>query len=126
MSCLPEDLRSAHRLVGDPIDAVTGANTEVARDFTLPGPIPLNWRRHYDSSRVKTRFALGWGHSHEYERTLRFDVDGMRYVGPLGSSVSFAPLINDGAQASKDGRTLRRLGPRRYQVAEANSPTMEF
>jgi RHS repeat-associated protein len=50
----------------------------------------------------------------------------MRYVGPLGSSVSFAPLINDGAQASKDGRTLRRLGPRRYQVAEANSPTMEF
>ena len=126
MSCLHQDVPNAHRLVGDPIDAVTGANTEVAPDFTLPGPIPLKWRRHYDSSRAGACFALGWGHSHEYERTLRFDVDGIRYTGPLGSSISFPPLNQDGARASSAGRTLRRVGAFRYEIAEADLATMEF
>jgi RHS repeat-associated protein len=125
-SCARLARPDAHRLVGDPIDAVSGANTEITRDFRLTGPIPLDWRRHYDSSRAGSYFALGWGHSHEYERTLRFDVDGLRYVGPLGFMVTFPPLLHDGATASSAGLALRRLAPLRYEIQEAGQPTMEF
>lgn len=126
MQCVQPVLPNAHRFVGDPIDVVTGANTEVAHDFRLPGPIPLDWRRHYDSSKCGTRYSLGWGHSHEYDRTLRFDADGMRYVGPLGSTVTFPPLTRDSTEISNIGLTLRRLAALRYQIGEVGRPTMEF
>jgi RHS repeat-associated protein len=119
-------LVNAHRLVGDPIDAVTGASTEVVRDFRLMGPITLDWRRHHDSSRVGVRCALGWGHSHEYDCTLRFDADGMRYVGPLGLATPFLALTHDGATASNAGLTLRRLAAFHYHVSEPGRPVMEF
>jgi RHS repeat-associated protein len=126
MSCLQPNPANAHWVVGDPIDAISGGNTEIARDFLLPGPVPLDWRRYYDSSCADTRFGLGWGHSHEYERILRFDADGMRYVGPLGRSVSFPPITRVGSQASTAGLTLHRIGELRYQITEADWPAMEF
>ncbi|HEY0779265.1 MAG TPA: RHS repeat-associated core domain-containing protein [Gemmatirosa sp.] len=125
MSCLiPPGI--AHRLVGDPIDAITGASSEIVRDFRLPAPIALNWRRHNDSARVDVHGALGWGHAHEYERTLQFDLDGIRYMGPLSQTVAFPPLACDGATAAAGGLVLRRVGALRYAVAAAGEPTMVF
>jgi RHS repeat-associated protein len=98
----------------------------VERDFRLTGPIPLDWRRHYDSSRAGVYHGLGWGHAHEYERTLQFDSDGMRYVGPLGIATTFPVPQRDGATEVNAGRTLRRLGPLLYRVEMANEPALEF
>ena len=39
----------AFRLVGDPIDVVTGRVIDYARDFRLIGPLPFEWARYYDS-----------------------------------------------------------------------------
>lgn len=125
MPC-PRELPNAHRLVGDPVDVVTGANTEVARDFRLPGAVPLDWRRHYSSARAAARHALGRGHTHAYDRALRFDLDGMRYVGPLGAAVPFPALPADGDLARSAGLTLRRLGAHRYEVSEADGTVTEF
>src|SRR5262245_7648866 len=114
------------RLVGDPVDVVTGANTDVYREFVLPGPIPFVWRRHYDSSRNDRMFALGWGHTHEYDRRLQFDLDGLRYSGPLGQGINFPPLLVDGEQYAVGGFVIRRIDLRHYWISEPGSPTMEF
>ncbi|HEY6402344.1 MAG TPA: DUF6531 domain-containing protein, partial [Blastocatellia bacterium] len=57
------NLDYSERLVGDPVDVVTGANIEIRREFELPGVIPFKWWRHYDSSKCNRRFTLGWGHT---------------------------------------------------------------
>ena len=53
-------LKGRH-LVGDPVDVVTGANTDVKFDFELPGPLPLRWRRYYSSARNTVACPLGLG-----------------------------------------------------------------
>ena len=114
------------RLVGDPVDVVTGANIEVRRDFQLPGEIPFLWRRHYDSSKCDRMFALGWGHTHEYDHWLEFDIDGLRYAGPLGSAVKFPPVLRDGAECAVGGLVLRRISLMRYHIIDPAGPVMEF
>src|SRR5262245_45626538 len=86
-SCL-----KSRRLVGDPIDVVTGANTDSTVDFRLKGPLPLSWRRCYSSARNTVPCAMGWGQTHDYDRTLTQDVDGSRFTDAFGGEVSFPPL----------------------------------
>lgn len=114
------------RLVGDPVDVVTGANTDEVLDFKLDGPVPLLWRRHYSSLRHREAGPLGWGHAHEYQRSLRFDLDGMRYVKPSGGFVAFPVPARDGESAARDGVTLLRVSARVYHVAERDRPLLEF
>jgi RHS repeat-associated protein len=116
----------SRRLVGDPIDVVTGANTDVTADFTLPGPIPLAWKRYYSSARNTVACSLGWGHSHEYERTLQRDLDGLHYTDPLGIVVEFPDLLNDGDEASQEGLLLRRLTAQLYEIEQDDETSMEF
>ncbi|HKX27677.1 MAG TPA: RHS repeat-associated core domain-containing protein, partial [Blastocatellia bacterium] len=116
----------AERLVGDPVDVVTGANVDVNFEFQLPGPLPFTWRRHYDSSKNDRMFALGWGHTHEYDRRLQFDLDGLRYLGPLGAAISFPPLLDDGRQCAAGGFVLQRIDAQRYRIFDPSGPAMEF
>jgi len=116
----------AHRLVGDPVDVVTGGNVDRHLDFRLTGPIPLEWYRHYDSALAHRRFGLGWGHAHHFERTLLLDVDGVRYVGPLGRGAGFPWLERDGAEVTSGPFVLRRVDERTRRVRERGLPTMEF
>lgn len=114
------------RLVGDPVDVVTGAVIDINFEFKLPGPIPFLWRRYYDSSKADKRYALGWGHSHEYERLLHYDLDGMHYAGPAGKVISFLPLLKDGDQTAASGLHLRRLSAQNYQVRDSEGIVMTF
>src|SRR5206468_6247933 len=108
------------------VDVVRGACTDRVRDFELAGPLPLDWRRHYDSSRNGQRMALGWGHTHSFDRVLRFDADGLSYVGPLGESTGFPALLNDGDNASADGFVLERISARIFQLHRPHGPYAEF
>jgi YD repeat-containing protein len=114
------------RTVGDPIDVVTGANVDVNRDFQLVGPLPFYWRRYYDSSKSHVLGALGWGHTHEYDRSLRFDSDGLRYVQPVGQEVGFPPLTQDGKTCARMGVTLHRVSAQLFTIRQRGEPTMEF
>ena len=47
-------------LVGDPVDVVTGAQTDFAYDFVLPGPLPIDWNRDH-RARGEQLLPLGSG-----------------------------------------------------------------
>ena len=126
LNCQGAELRGSGRLVGHPVDVVSGANLDWNRDFQLDGPLPLDWIRYYDSSKNRHLGALGWGHTHEYDRRLEFDADGLRYAFPVGQTVGFPPLTADGAETAQQGLVLRRVNARTFQVREAHKPTLEF
>src|SRR5262245_52366181 len=113
------------RFVGDPIDVVTGANTDTPADLVQRGPIPFKWVRHYSSARAQTHCCLGWGHSHGFDRVLHRDLDGLRYEDPFGSEVGF-PDLAVGEQAAAAGRVLARVGERSYVIAQAGESDQEF
>lgn len=112
------------RFVGDPIDVVTGANTDVMTDLAQPGPIPFRWTRYYNSARAKTLCSLGWGHAHHFDRVLIRDVDGLRYQDPLGGAVGFDDPAYVGAAAS--GMVLTRTAIDSYVITQPGLPAQEF
>jgi RHS repeat-associated protein len=114
------------RIVGDPVDVVTGANLDRNLDFKLPGPLPLEWHRYYNSAQNKRLCPLGWGHTHEYDRRLLFDVDGLRYIKPTGKSIGFPALENDGDECARSGVVARRVSSSTYLIREHRRPSMEF
>lgn len=114
------------RLVGDPVDTLSGAVFDGKLEFRLTGPIELWWWRHYDSAQCHRHYSLGWGHAHDFERYLRFDVDGIVYEGPLGRTVGFSPLQSDGDEGASQGYRIRRISATRYRLFRSHQPAMEF
>jgi hypothetical protein len=66
-------------LVGDPIDVVTGANVDGARDFVLADPTTVRFVRNHSSAWCKEDRGLGPGFRHSYDHRLVVDLDGLRY-----------------------------------------------
>jgi RHS repeat-associated protein len=114
------------RLVGDPVDTLTGAVFDRELEFRLTAPLELRWYRNYDSSRHDRCFALGWGRTHDFDRVLRFDGDTIKYEAPVGRVFSFARPTNDGDERAMLGFVLRRLSNRRYFLFHHGEPAMEF
>lgn len=115
-----------HRLVGDPVDTLTGAVFDRKLEFRLIGPLELRWYRHYDSSQNQKLLALGWGHTHDFERLLRIEGDEMIYFAPVGRRVAFPRLTKDGEEAVRGGLVLRRSSQLRYRIFQYGEPAMEF
>ena len=120
-SCPPD-----RRLVGDPVDTLTGAVFDRKLEFRLTGPLELWWYRHYDSSQNLRCFALGWGHTHDFDRVLLFEDNQIRFEAPVGRVFDFPILENDGDQIGRHGFLLRRLSQQLYELSQYNQPTMEF
>jgi RHS repeat-associated protein len=125
MDCLSNPA-SDPRLVGDPVNVITGANTDRVLDFTLDGPLPLEWFRHYNSALNRKRRTMGMGHGHEFDRWLIFDLDGMRYLAADGTETGFPFLETDGARHVANGLTLERVDKTCFRVKEGRKPVAEF
>jgi YD repeat-containing protein len=95
-------------------------------DYALPGPIPLEWKRFYDSSLADQDGPLGRGFRHNYQRELRQTPGGFEYVNAEGERVEFDALPPDKRQTSHDGILLSLGDDGVYRLAEAGAPTMEF
>jgi RHS repeat-associated protein len=117
--------RSDPRFVGDPIDVVTGANTDIITDLAQRGPLRFRWTRYYSSARAKTLCSLGWGHSHGFDCLLIRDLDGLRYEDPFGGAIGFQDPA-DGPDSVAGGMSLRRLGEHSYVVSQPGQPNREF
>ena len=115
----------AARLVGDPVDIVTGAVVSVDREFQLPGPFELLWRRYYDSRRHLDDAGCGLGFRFEYDRRLIQDLDGLRYVAPDGSEVGIAGFDRDGEHRDVQGLRVLRVSEQRYVLID-DKMSMEF
>lgn len=115
-----------HRLVGDPVDTLTGAVFDRKLEFRLTGPLEFRWYRHYDSSLNEKPLACGWGHTHDFYRELRFEGESMVYEGPVGRRVVFPRLAADGDEIARNGFVFRRLTELKYHVFQYGEPSMEF
>jgi RHS repeat-associated protein len=114
------------RLVGDPVDTLTGAVFDRKIEFRLTGPIEFWWYRHYDSSKSNRSFALGWGQTHDFDRVLHLDDKGITYEAPVGRPFIFPSLARDGDETSLHGFVLHRHSPRVYNLFHHSEPAMEF
>src|SRR5215469_4721102 len=117
--------RGDPRLVGDPVDVVTGANTDLTVDFKLHGPLPLYWRRYYNSSCSSVLCPLGWGHTHDMDCAIGCDLDGLYYKDPFGNKMAF-PALEIGEQTANAGLILHRLSESEYEVIQSGQPVQEF
>src|SRR5215468_9240053 len=115
----------AFRLVGDPIDVVTGHVIDYARDFRLIGPLPFEWVRYYDSGCNEVMRSLGHGHAHGYDWRLFFDVDGLSVESPAGRRTGFG-MLRDGEHEHNGALTLERQSLRVYRLHRRGEPSIEF
>jgi RHS repeat-associated protein len=125
MTCSQTITAEGLRLVGDPVDVVTGALIDVAGDLSLPGPLPIVWQRHYDSSRRATAGPLGHGRTHSYSHTLRPVVDGLLYTRPDGGGVLFRYQRDGQPAAQALGHGLEHIGAV-HRVREPAGDVREF
>lgn len=114
------------RLVGDPVDVVTGRVTERILCFRLIGPLTLTWHRLYDSGRTAAIRGFGSGHAHSFDDRLSFDADGLVLEDAAGARTAFAALREDGATATTRGKILRREKLLAYQLFRPGQPTASF
>jgi hypothetical protein len=114
------------RLVGDPVDVVTGRITEQTQCFRLIGPLFLKWERYYDSGQNRKVRGFGFGHAHSYDHRLIFDADGLRLEEPIARTTGFPALLADGATHTVRGATLRRVSLLTYRLSKPAQPTIEF
>lgn len=122
----PSQKRPICRSVGDPIDVVTGANFFELLDFRLVGPLPLLWKRCYTTQYIDQRLALGWGHTHGFDHTLTFDLEGICYRNSMQETVGFPPLESDGDSAAADGLVLEKISEVAFALHEPGEPDLEF
>jgi RHS repeat-associated protein len=117
---------SDNRLVGDPVDTFTGAVVDRKLEFRLTGPLELWWYRHYDSAQSHRSFSFGWGHTHEFDRTLHFSSDKICYQAPVGREYTFPALTSAGDEIALHGFVLRRLTSQTYELNQHAEPSMLF
>jgi RHS repeat-associated protein len=120
----PYHCLSSPRFVGDPIDVVSGANSDVITDLAQRGPIPFRWVRYYSSALSKTLCSLGWGHAHDFDRLLIRDLEGLRYQDPLHGTVGFANPAYVGDSAA--GMVLSQTAADSFVIAQPGQPDQEF
>ncbi|GKS74443.1 DUF6531 domain-containing protein [Acidovorax sp. SUPP950] len=72
--------------IGGPVILSSGQKLMDETDFTLPGPIPLVWRRRYRSGLAEDGpWGRGW--SHPMARELRLSADGVVLLDEAGRHV---------------------------------------
>lgn len=113
-------------LVGDPIDVVTGANLDRARDFVFDGAFPVEFFRHYDSRWFRESRGLGYGHRHGFDHWLIFDLDGVTFRRADGHECHFRHFEFDGQRQANGGYWLERVSEERFVLSHREKPTFVF
>jgi YD repeat-containing protein len=78
---------------GHPVDVVSGDVVDQAVDLSLPGMIPLVWKRYYSSARcTDTEATLGSGWAHGFEQRVTETDRGLTLREAEGREVYFAKV----------------------------------
>jgi RHS repeat-associated protein len=107
---------------GHPVDVATGYVVDDAVDFSLPGAIPLVWKRTYSSARAREKSALGkGGWVHGFDQWIeRTNGDAILHDGDSGT-ITFAgvelPVRVEGAAPAPPKGSFHR-GERLTLTAE--------
>ncbi len=122
--------------VGSPVNPVLGAKILAGvedLDFTLFGPMALQWQRYYLSSNAAVGwFGRGWGSSLEVRLEAIADSSGsqvemIEFVDHMGRRVAFDPLKRGGSYFSpQDKITLSRTAAGQYGLTGPDGLTRWF
>src|SRR5262249_37794914 len=116
-------------LTGHPVDIATGRVFTSQTDFELPGRVPIEFTRTYDSSAIDYEGPLGRGWMHPYDRRLWEDErQGMVILrNEEGGQTGFG-LIEVGEKAFNplDKQWLERLGENVYVVRGKDGTRYKF
>ncbi|WP_161624534.1 DUF6531 domain-containing protein, partial [Phytobacter massiliensis] len=74
---------------GDPVSLVTGEELLSLEETTLPGWLPVIWRRFYRTSAAELHYGLGYGWSHSFSQTLTFTATHILWHDQENRTVSF-------------------------------------
>jgi RHS repeat-associated protein len=117
----------SRRSVLDPIDVVTGECYLERIDFSLPGPIPLEWKAYY-SSQLESNGPLGRRWIHSYHRYLTFDENRVIYTDGEGSATPFLsiPEIGEIVLSTDSRLSLQRGGEDSFNLVLADGLILDF
>jgi RHS repeat-associated protein len=109
--------RALCMVTGHPVDIATGRVFTSQTDFELPGRIPIEFTRNYDSSAIDYEGPLGRGWMHPYDMRLwEDDEQGMVILrNEEGLLAGFSPIkIGEKAFNPLEKQWLERLEERVY------------
>jgi len=110
----------------DPIDVVTGECYVERTDFSLPGPIPVEWKAYY-SNQIETDGPLGWGWTHSYHCYIEFYEDYATYVDGEDNETLFLPIPEAGDTVeSGDNLLLRAKSDESSEITFPEGLTFSF
>jgi len=110
----------------NPVVIATGEKSMIESDFSLSGPIPLDWTRKYRSGDTRSGwFGQGWNLPLAVELLLGFD--GLTYFDASGRSVKL-PTIAVGAEHfdAYEQFTLRRRTDHLWELAFKDGQSQFF
>ena len=104
-----------------PVIIATGEKSLDHLDFELPGPIELEWRRHYRSGDARTHGWFGQGWSHPLATELWIEDDVLRYWDKQGREVAL-PAVQVGQEHFEAYEQFTLARPRRQPLGAAAQP----
>lgn len=135
----PDRLRSLRGagdcvVVGRGVDAATGRVLLAETDVSIAGPLPLELRRHYDSSWSGRSLSLGAGWSHVYEQAVWLEAGKVVVRTGDGRELELDTMHlpgdvirrGDSAEAPLERFVLRCTGVHRYRVETRRGPMLHF
>ena len=79
-------------LTGHPVDIATGRVLTSNIDFELAGPMPLIFKRVYNSGFARRPSPLGYGWSHSFDQSIWEEPGKVVYLGADGREIEFTTL----------------------------------
>ena len=90
---------------GEPVDMVSGSVYVKQTDFTIPGPIPVEFTRSYINC-VNEYGPLGYNWTHNYNQFLKIENEAIFYYNEQGRPVRF-PLLAVGGMFENQAESLQ-------------------
>lgn len=113
--------------IGGPVIIATGEKMLDQTDFSLPGDIPLDWRRRYRSGDVRTDGWFGQGWSHPLSTELWLQPEALRYWDEKGRELAL-PNVAVGQEYfhAYEQFTLIHPAPHHWALRHNNGLTHHF
>jgi RHS repeat-associated protein len=111
----------------NPVILATGEKTLTQTDFSLGGPIPVGWLRHYRSGDARTDGWFGQGWSHPLATELWLQADQLLYHDGQGRAVRL-PGLEEGEEhfEAYERFTVRRTHADAWQLVHTDGRIHHF
>lgn len=111
---------------GEPINLFTGEELLQLDDFSVPGPIPINWQRTYRSSNAK-KGALGFGWTHVYSDCLMVEDQQLVHLDQENRRISYdIPLRAEPSWQPFEKAHLHFVDDDTYKLVKKGAPEYWF